>query len=126
MKNIGTLIVFLLGSTMYNVTVHAQQISDLPAVERIAAGIPAPELRDLDRNKPLVIDAAKQPGTGNAPIMAECHGSSKPVKYHDPRLQFHELPGTGVNRNTPLPTNIAYTYIPNKMRAARIGFGIRR
>ncbi|MGQ3012713.1 MAG: hypothetical protein ACT6QS_03350 [Flavobacteriales bacterium] len=106
--------------------VLAQQISELPAVERIAAGIPAPELRDLDRNEPLVINAAKRSETGNAQIIYECYGYAKPVKYHDPRLQFNELSGTGVNLTTPLPAHIAYTYIPNKRSVARVGFGIRR
>lgn len=121
MKTICTLIVFLLGFTAY-----AQQTPALPMVERIAAGIPAPELRDLDRNEPLVINAAKRSETGNAQIIYECHGYAKPVKYHDPRLQFNELPGTGVNLNRPLPAHIAYTYIPNKRSVARGGFGIRR
>lgn len=121
MKNICTLIVFLLGFTAY-----AQQTPALPMVERISAGIPAPQLRDLERNEPLVTDAAKRSETGNAQIIYACNGSPKPVKYHDPRLQFNELPGTGVNLNTPLPAHIAYTYIPNKRSVARVGFGIRR
>ena len=121
MRNICTLIVFLLGFTVY-----AQQTTPLPAVERIPADIPAPELRDLNRDEPLVINLAKRSETGNAQIIYECHGYSKPVKYHDPRLQFNELPGTGANLNSPLPAHIAYTYIPNKRSVARVGFGIRR
>jgi|GEM_PF-1632883 len=118
MKNICTLIVFLLGFTVY-----AQQTTPLPEVERIPAGIPTPELRDLDRNESVLTDAA--PLHGTLEIAHSCRMSSKPIQGPDPRLQLNELPGTGVNRNTPLPTNIAYTYIPNKQRAARLGFGLR-